>query len=213
MPLTSTISSLPTVIPTSSDQTTKPTENAILVLKSRYSLEKPGFLPELSKAYTYVIDNNGDATQAKFKYTPGTNVFLACGLTWENKYYVFGGVAQNMLQISQGASLFYPIFYWPFQVVMDSWSDWKLELVGELSTEMIMPQCAVMQKKIYLCFWSDSSKPYNRSYQRCVSAKGPLKVFTDIGTSSLYPHRADSQQLASNDRKCILKSSKKSFIT
>ena len=106
------------------------------------------------------------------------------------------------------------IFYSPIQVVMDSWSfdqDWKLEIVGELSTAMIMPQCAVMQKKIYLCFWTDSSSPHDRSYQKCVSAKGPLKVFSDIGTSSLYPHHASSQQLASNDRKCILIISKKSL--
>ena len=88
-----------------------PTKNAILVLKSRYSLEHSGLLPELSKSRTYVIDKTGDVTEAGFEYGPFTNAFLACGLTWENKHYVFGGVAQNMLQISQGASLFYPIFY------------------------------------------------------------------------------------------------------
>ena len=95
---------------------------------------------------------------------------------------------------------------------MDSKFGWKLEFVGELSTKMVVPQCAVMNKKIYLCFWTDTDLPINRSYQKCVSARGPLKVFTDIGTSSLYPHRAISQQLASNDRKCILKNNTKIYL-
>ena len=108
MPLTSSIASIPTVIPTATEPT-KPTKNAILALNA-------GFIPELSRSHTYVIEREGDITEIDFEYKSMTNTFLACGLTWENKHYVFGGFAINMLvasQISQGASLLYLIFYDP----------------------------------------------------------------------------------------------------
>ena len=122
----------------------------ILVLSTFNSLNVP-------------IITNGwgkDDRDFSFSLDTGTEVYSSCGLTWQNRHFIFGG-ANQMTQIS----------------MVD---DCTLKLVGQLEFIYRYGACAsVDDRLIYLCFTNDSG-----SFRKCRYSTSPLGEFQQISDSN-----------------------------
>ena len=112
-----------------------------------------------------VINADGlDDPYINFDYGDNTEVKYSCGLTFRNKYFVFGG---NLFttQISQ---------------IIDC----RLQKIGELSFSHKFGGCAnVNDNRIYLCFNDRSS-----DYKKCRMASSPTDQFEQI-SDSIFDHQ------------------------
>ena len=105
-----------------------------------------------------------------FSIDDDAEVYQSCSITWNNQFYVFGGV-NKLTQISKVTNC-------------------RLEIVGELAFEYPLGACVnVADELIYLCFDHYNGK-------KCRLGASPIGKFNEI-TSSHYEHK--SNRIATNN--------------
>ena len=93
----------------------------------------------------------------RFSYGENTEAFRSCGMTWQNQFYIFGGLNEKT-QISQIINC-------------------ELTSIGNLPFSFNYGACTnVADRKIYLCFhWND--------YRQCYEATEPTGGFEAVKKS------------------------------
>ena len=102
-----------------------------------------------------------------------------CGLTWQNKHFIFGGDQHLRREISQVSGC-------------------TLERVGKLRPGLTGHACTNMNGRIFLCFPMLMEAKWQSCY---VSETGPMGEFNEIARTR-YPHTCT--RIASSQREFLL---------
>ena len=117
----------------------------------------------------------GEQTKLRcFQRDSNVEASYSCSVTWQNKFYVFGGNDFNR-QISH----------------LDGY---RLKRIGSLDFNLQRGACTIMSEKIYLCFHDGTSN----DHKRCRKSNRPTGYFSSV-QDSLYGHRRIS--ISSSDGK------------
>ena len=96
--------------------TTSPTGNAVLVLSTSSSNNKPFIVDFNGKYHTFFLDIEMDLylgninEDLAFEYGDGTTAYRGCGATLNNEFWYFGGSNKRQVK-SQNYSLDIYLFY------------------------------------------------------------------------------------------------------
>ena len=177
-----TLNNHPEVIklrPTTTTTTTiiPPTDFAMLFLCSRIWFEskiwhkKTSCSETLTKSKTpRLIDSTGELSTT-FDLD-GQEVYMSCGVTFQNKQYIFGG-DKNKRQVLQ----------------ID---DCGLNKLGLIPFDHRSGACGSTSGVIVLCFHTDSDRDFsNGAYKSCRQSSSPSDSWTQMAPST-YAHRDTS---------------------
>ena len=159
--------------------TTTATNNMAMLFLSTYK-SRNGFDFELSFDLSYqsnqknstksntpqLIDTAG-VLSTNFDFN-GQEVFYSCGVTFQNKHFIFGGSNKHKRQIIQI-------------------NDCDLIEIGSISFDHYSGACGSTDEMVILCFNSNGSN----DYKRCRQASSPNGPWTQIALST-YKHSLTS---------------------
>ena len=120
-----------------------------------------------------LIDIFGNSKVANFEFLEDTDAAIACGLTFQNEMWIYGGQREPR-QISKVVGC-------------------SLERVGSLLFDHFLGACAVGGDFVYLCFNYD-----NNDYKRCRRSRNPERNFEQIRKSN---HEHISTRMAASNGK------------
>ena len=125
--------------------------------------------------YSISIEVFSESEHLSFEFDEDAHVYKSCSTTYKNEFFVFGGSTSvrssggNERQISKVAGC-------------------RLQRIGSLDFDLEQGACTgVNDKRIYLCFNSDSRLDGNK----CWHAKEPLLTF-EKAASSYHGHTKTS---------------------